>query len=86
MSPISKRKRCDNEKTDKFFLFPYHISCKYGAEDKVTNKFNELHGKECSLQNDEIIWTSPIVTYDVKSSRENINMGRGNIFVSITKQ
>ena len=39
-----------------------------------------------SLQNDNILWTSPIVVDDDKSSRVNVNICRGNIFVSITTE
>ena len=30
-----------------FFIYPF--SYKYDVEEKVTNNFNEIHGKECSL-------------------------------------
>ena len=39
-----------------------------------------------SLQNDNILWTSPIVVDDDKSLRVNVNICRGNIFVSITTE
>ena len=49
-------------KTDATLLFAYPFCYKYDEEDKVTNAFNELHGKECSFQNNNIICTSPVVT------------------------
>ena len=80
MNPISKRKCCENEKIDAALLFAYCFCYKYDEKEKVTNTFNELYGKECSVQNDNIIWTSPIVTDGVQLSRENINIGNGNVF------
>ena len=67
-------------------LFVHPFSHTYDTEEKVSNHFNQLHGKECSLQNDNIILTSPIVIDDIKSSREKFNMGHSTIFVTMFKQ
>ena len=86
LSSISKRKHFDNEKTDANLLFVYPFPYKYDIEDKVTNTFNELHDKTCSLNNNNIIWAGSIVIDDIKSSRRIINMGREYIILSITKK
>ena len=66
ISPISKN-NCDiNEKIESNFLFIYPYSYNYDEEEKVTNKFNELYGRECTFNNTTIEWTNPIKTYTIK--------------------
>ena len=86
LNPTPKRKCCENEKIDTALLFLYPFCYKYDEEEEVKNTLNELYGKTFSFQNDNIIWISLIVIDDITSSRVNVNMSRGNYFVSITKQ
>ena len=50
LNPISKRKCYKNEKTVAALLFVYTFCYKYDEEEKETNSFNKLHGKNFSTE------------------------------------
>ena len=66
LSLIFKWKRFDNDEADANSSFVSPLPYKYKTERKVTKMINELHGKTYFLKNDNIIWTSSIVTDDIK--------------------
>ena len=61
------------------FNLPYN----YDEKEKVTKKFNELHGRYYTFNNTTIEWTNPIVTDIIKLSRNCVPISRSNGFVSI---
>ena len=67
----SKRKLPDIQiPNDVLFVYPFNDNIK--ERNIITNDFHELDGKTCSLNDNAILWTSPIEIDSITLSRENV--------------